>query len=175
LTSSKEEAVTWLTAKLASLSGPVPVHSYIKSGEFHGILFAQFRNALDRDTAVALLRSAGLTHHGKNIWAKEDLPIETRSPKCFLLGLKRALRAWGFSKINVDDDFTNLKLGSETGVAVECIDGKLRYKWHEKWANWKELQESMELREITQQAEDMLSKAQAPGKGKGAAKGNAQA
>ncbi|CAE8688875.1 unnamed protein product [Polarella glacialis] len=172
---SQQDAEAWLIDKLASLSGPMLVNTYIKSEEFRGILFAKFKDSFERDIAVALLRSASLKQSGQDVWAKEDLPIEARAPKSFLLGLKRLLKSWGFNKVTVDGGFTCLSMSSECAVTVKCSDGQLQYKWNDSWANWKDFQESQELRELTRQASDMLQKTQDNGKGKGKAKGAAQA
>ena len=72
---SIQNATTWLTNKLSTLHCPPHIGSYIKSQEFRGPIFAKFRSSIDRDTAVALLRSVELHEHGKRVWATQDLPL----------------------------------------------------------------------------------------------------
>ena len=85
----------------------------MKSKAFQGLMFAKFKSTTDRDIAVALLRSAELTEAGNRVWATQDLPLEKRTRKTFLLGLKWQLGEWGFMKreIEIDDDYSQLKVG----------------------------------------------------------------
>jgi len=52
------------------------------------MLFAKFLSTFERDTAVALLRSAGLQEGGARLWVTQDLPFFIRSRKMCLIGLK---------------------------------------------------------------------------------------
>ena len=60
------EATSWLQDKLASLSSPDPCKIYEK-GAWKEMIFAEFRKSVERDTAVGLLRTAGLQSGGKQI------------------------------------------------------------------------------------------------------------
>ena len=92
---SLQEATTWLTTKLSALQGPSHIGTYMKSQMFQGLLFAKFRNSVDRDTAVALLRSAEMQEKGKRVWATQDLPMMQRVQKVFIMGLRWQLGEWG--------------------------------------------------------------------------------
>ncbi|CAE8620531.1 unnamed protein product [Polarella glacialis] len=168
--SNKQEAEGWLQNKLAIMSGPVPIETFVKSGDFRGILFARFKNSSDRDKAVVLLRGAGLNHSGNDVWAKEDLPIQTRSTKAFLFGLKRVLKTWGFSNIHVDDNFKYITVGTEVVATDGCMEDQLLIKWHDAWSKWQEFQSSVEVGNLVQTATEMMNRARH--KGKGAAKGS---
>ncbi|CAE8592202.1 unnamed protein product, partial [Polarella glacialis] len=169
---SKTGASGWLKDKLSLLSGPQPMETYIKSGEFRGILFARFKDPVDRDMAVTMLRDAGLKHSGNDIWAKEDLPLELRTAKSFLLGLKRVLKSWGFGPVRADDNFSCLTVGTELVVDAGCSDGQFRIKWNDAWANWQELQTSPDVRNLIQAGTEMMTRSSQNVKGKGAAKGS---
>eukprot|EP00959_Pyramimonas_sp_CCMP1952_P419216 8781124-Pyramimonas_sp.AAC.1 len=56
---SLEAASAYIRDELNKLSGPISTNMYSK-GEFKNIIFAEFTTMLDRDTAVAQLRSAKL-------------------------------------------------------------------------------------------------------------------
>ena len=130
---SLQEATTWLTTKLSALQGPSHIGTYMKSQMFQGLLFAKFRNSVDRDTAVALLRNAEMQEKGKRVWATQDLPMMQRVQKVFIMGLRWQLGEWGFMKRDMqwDDKFTNLKVGPNVVVTVRsptrswCVTGPL--------------------------------------------------
>ena len=71
-------ASAWLRDKLSQCAGPQPHNSYMK-GDNTSILFVEFHNSLDRDTAVALIRSAALKHNGRTIRASPDRPPTERA------------------------------------------------------------------------------------------------
>ena len=77
------------------------IGTYMKSQTFQGLLFAKFKNTVERDTAVALLRGAELTEQGNRVWAVQDLPLQKRTRKIFLMSLKWQLAEWGFLKREV--------------------------------------------------------------------------
>ena len=52
-----QSATTWVTNTLVAMRGPSIISTYIKSEKFQALLFVQFASVVDRDTAVALLRS----------------------------------------------------------------------------------------------------------------------
>lgn len=145
----------------------------MKGSDFRGILFAKFDTAAERDSAVSLLRDAGLKHNGQEVWAKEDLPLEVRAAKNYLLSLKRTMKEWGFDHIQVDEGFTSLSVGPELVVSTTLVAGKLTPTWHSGWGSWDEFQNSPELRALADKSEEMLNRAGSGGKGKGAAKGAA--
>ena len=90
-----EKATLWLNDKLKTLNGLCQQGTYMKSPQFQGLLFAKFSSTCERDTAVAMLGSAGLREGGTRVWATQDLPLLTRARKMFLIGLKWQLTQWG--------------------------------------------------------------------------------
>ena len=67
---SLQDATRWLTSKLSAFQGPPHIGTYMKLQAFQGLLFAKFRSSVDRDTAVALLRSAEMHESGRRVWLR---------------------------------------------------------------------------------------------------------
>ena len=168
---SKDEASSWLHDKLKSLHGPMPMETYIKGDVFTGMLFAKFTSSAERDAAVSLLRGSGLKQGDKEFWAKEDLPIEDRARKSFLLSLRYLLNEKGTPKnlMKVDSSYNTFTYRRSEAVKVTIVDGCLDIKWAEDWKNWTAFQDSMELRDLIQRVSAMLTRADA---GTGHGKGN---
>jgi hypothetical protein len=160
------EAKEWLHDKLWSLWGPQPEEVYLK-GDFKGIMFARFESQVDRDKAKKLLKEAGLR-------AKPDLPVEKRSPKDLLFGLKHILGEWGYKRPNlrVDLEASTLKVGTELVVTVDVDDRSLKLTWGTDWKNWKELHEDTEVVQLIQKCSSLLLPQES---GKGKAKGKRKA
>ena len=168
------EASAWLNDKLTALTAPIPVDTYIKGGTFNGLLFAKFRNKLDRDAAVLRMRSASYQYGGNPVWARPDLPIEKRVPEGFLFGFKRQLVEWGFQRsiVRIDTDALNMKVGSELAVTAGVANGRLQCQWHGAWATWEDLHGSSELDVMMKKANDAIQRSR--GVGKGTTKGHTQ-
>ena len=79
-------------------------------------------------TTLQLLRNAELTQQGNRVWAAQDLPLQKRTRKIFLMSLKWQLAEWGLLKreFEVDDEFTQLKVGH---LVVS------KYPWRERKCN----------------------------------------
>eukprot|EP00439_Symbiodinium_sp_Y106_P038447 s7727_g4.t1 len=139
-------------------TGPSHIGTYMKSQMFQGLLFAKFRNSVDRDTVVALLRSAEMQEKGKRVWATQDLPMMQHVQKVFIMGLRWQLGEWGFMKRDMqwNDKFTNLKVGPDVVVTVRISNQKLVCDWSPEWAQWDDLQHSLELKQLIQRANDKL-------------------
>ena len=169
---SQATAVSWLHGKLLSLSGPAPKLTYIKSDAFQGILFATFDTQLDRDTAVSLLRSAGLQ---QGIWASPDRPPPVRSARKFLFGAKRILKEKFHSPyaIRVDEDLLTMTVGGELAIEIKVTGHEVDYKWADEWLNWAEFQNSPDIKQLKAEAEAILTRASQGLKGhaKGSTKG----
>ena len=166
---SLQQATLWLSKTLNSLSGPSHVGAYMKSKVFQGLMFAKFKSTTDRDIAVALLRSAELTEAGNRVWATQDLPLEKRTRKTFLLGLKWQLGEWGFMKreIEIDDDYSQLKVGSSVVLTLSIVGTHMQCNWVDTWAQWEDLQTSEELKQLLARASNSLQKmGGAKGRGK---------
>ena len=55
----------------------------MKNSSFQGLRFAKFKTVDERDLALGILRSAGLTNSDSKILATQDLRIPTRARKMF--------------------------------------------------------------------------------------------
>ena len=167
-----QSATTWVTNTLVSMRGPSIISTYIKSEKFQGLLFVKFASVVDRDTAVALLRSGSLKIGDSPVWATQDLPVPVRARKLFLMGLRWQLAQWGFWKqeIDINDDFTCMHIGKKMVVKVANGEGRLLFNWAEDWAQWAELQQSEELRQLIERSQTILQKHMGKGLGKSKSK-----
>ena len=106
-------------------------------------------------------------------WFKQDAPIRERAPLSFLLGLRWQVGEWGYSKkaIKVDEKALTLKFNGKEVVQVKVQPDKLHIEWLDpKWAVWKELHESVEIKTLIEAASKKIAQAgesEAKGKGKG--------
>jgi hypothetical protein len=167
---SLQEATTWLGEKLKDMNGPSHCGTYMKSSCFQGLLFAKFRSVYDRDTAVALLRSDTIMMGEKRVWATQDLPLQTRARKMFLLGLRWQLGQWGFVKreMVIDENYDTLSIEGKVIVKIVISQHDLDIQWADEWARWQEFQECQELVEIGRKSKAVLEK-----RGKGGGKSKA--
>jgi hypothetical protein len=171
---SLHEATQWLTQKLQEMNGPTHVGTYMKAAAFDGLLFAKFRSTYERDTAVALFRSANIQVGDRRVWATEDLPVPVRARKLFLLGLRWQLGQCGFvkKKMSVDDTYERLVIGGKVVVKVEVVNKDIQVTWADDWAAWQELQDSQEIADLCSRSKAIVEK---PGKGGGKSKAAATA
>jgi hypothetical protein len=165
-----EESETWVRDKLWSLYAPPPAEVFKGRGDFKGVIFAKFATRSDRDEAVKLLKKEGLKEHGRDVWAKESLPIETRAPRTLLLGLKYLLKGWDIHA-KVDEGMTQLTVGVEKVLSVSISGNKLNIEWEEAWGAWEELVNYQEVKDLIAKSTTMLERANGKAKGKGPAKG----
>ena len=135
--SSMEEATQWLQDKLWTLYGPRVVETYTK-GDFRGLLFAKFTSVTDRDNAVTLLRRACCQENGQQVWMKPDLPIEPRTIKSFLFGMKYQLVQWGETKAAVwaDPEAGTLQIGKRFILTATIVDGRLHIHYEAGWEKY---------------------------------------
>eukprot|EP00439_Symbiodinium_sp_Y106_P069647 s2561_g12.t1 len=93
-----------------------------------------------------------------NEWATQDLPMMQRVQKVFIMGLRWQLGEWGFMKRDMewDDKFTSLKVGPNVAVTVRISNQKLVCDWSPEWAQWDDLQNSIELKQLIERANDKL-------------------
>ena len=157
---SPQQATSWLSDKLNALSCSPHIGTYMKSQTFQGLLFAKFKNTVERGTAVALLRSAELTEQGNRVWAAQDLPLQWRTRKIFLMNSKWQLAEWGFLKreFEFDDEFTQLKVGHLVVVKISVVGTEMQCAWADTWAQWEELQQGEELKQLLARANASLQK-----------------
>ena len=169
---SLPEATRWLNSQLSQLQCPKHVGTYMKSSSFQGLMFVKFKNVDDRDLAVGILRSAGLTSGDGKVWATQDLPIPTRARKMFLLSLRWQLGEWGFVKreIEIDECYTKMMIGGRVVVTVASEGESITFQWMDAWAQWDDFQKSDELKDLITKSNAILQK-QGKGGGKSKAAG----
>ena len=111
----EDEAATWLTDKLANLSGAKPRDIFTKGDDFRGIIFAKFADKSQRGDAVSVLRRARCQQDGKDVRAKPDLPFEERTMRHLAFGAKRVMTDWGYDKVGLwaDHEKGTLSLGGK--------------------------------------------------------------
>ncbi|CAK0836423.1 unnamed protein product [Prorocentrum cordatum] len=76
--------------------------------------------------------------------------------------LKKILCGWGFHKrnITVDDENAVLKVGGTIVAKAQVHGGALAVEWPStEWKDWKELQDSQELKDLIQQCQTDLASA----------------
>ena len=125
--------------------------TYIKSTSFNGLVFAKFASKLERNTAVALLRSVKFNEGDQTVWATQDLPPNVRARKLFLMRLRWQLGEWGFVKreIHMDEGYSNLMIEDQLILQVsDKADGVLQLAWSSEWANWEKFQQAPELHRL---------------------------
>ena len=168
----RDEAVTWLSDKLWSLYGPKPVESYCK-GDFKGILFAKFASKGERDTAVALLRSAGYEHEGKKVWAKPDMPLEARTVRSFVFAAKNVMNAWGWHELDLwaDPDAGTLKLAGEVVISASVKNGALCVEYGAGWEAYYNTADHPEMKQLIVDSDSKIKKGAGKGGDKATAKG----
>ena len=175
--SSLCEASKWLNDILWEAYAPIPIETFVKtiSGEFFGVFCARFASASDRIKALSIVKRKLVELGGKQVWANTDLPTEISAPEQFLLGLKKQLVAWGFTRAsvraNIDGPSKNLKAQGKVVLIVTCVDGCLVCDWAETWKLWEVLQKNRELETLTDDCNKKLTGG-GKGKGKEGGKGN---
>ena len=127
----------------------------------------------ERDKGIAALKTSGMT----GLWVSQDRVLEDRVVGSFMLGLKRQLIEWGFSRREVQVELEKgpavMKVGGKEVLVTRVVGGKLVLSWEDAgWKEWTDLAESGEYEALLAKAEDTLSKAGAGGKAKG--KGRAE-
>ena len=145
---------------------PQPEEVYCK-GDFKGLVFTKFPSQTDRAEAVKALKKAGLKENGREVWAKEHLPVEIRAPKGLFLGLKHLLNGWEIHGAKVSEEMTELKVGTEPVLSVTISNNKLDIIWASAWGEWKELVEDPDVLQLIEKAKQMVERVPMKSKGKG--------
>ena len=110
------------------------------------------------------------------MWCKKDLPVESRVPLSFLLGLRWQLVQWGtFTKSHVrvkeENGEVTMTIGRVPVVSVTVLGKTIKINWLDPaWATWEDLHKSKEMSSLTSIANGKLDKSAeglAKGKGKG--------
>ena len=157
---SRAEAQAWLKDKLTVLQGPAPVQIYGK-GTFQGMMFAEFKDQYDRDLAVTLLKTAGLQHNGKPVWASQDRDPVERAARNFCFGLKKVFKEeWNIPynvKISEERPYT-MTVGGELALTAHVSPGEVVHEWHGAWATWDELHSSAEVRMLLEKSQALIKR-----------------
>ena len=146
---------------------------YFKGDDFIGLAFAKFATTRAAEDVVRKMSIAKLLVGENEVWCKKDLPLDKRVPLSFLLGTRRQLIDWGYSKqkVKVKDEDNALVIGGVTVLKAVVHDYQLKLDWaSDYWKNWAELVDSQEFKKLLGRAEESLKKAR-DDKGKGDGKG----
>ena len=129
--------------------------------------------------AVNILREAQLKCGEKQVWANEDLALETRVPEGFLFGCKELLVGFGYKRqiIHVDTDKQELKINGQIVISATVNCSILKIDYHGDFTEWDEFKANSEVNVLRSKASDSLTKTGGVEKGteKGAGKGVAPA
>ena len=165
-----EAAERIVKSKLNDKHMEEPSAVYHKGDEFKGIVFAKFTTEKVAEDIVKAI-SGGKNKGEDTIWCKKDLPLNKRVPMSFLLGVRKQLINWGFTKsrVRVQEDTNTLTVAGQPIMKAIVVGGSLTVDWtSQEWKDWTELVDSSEFKELTKKAEESLKKAEdAKGKGKG--------
>eukprot|EP00434_Breviolum_minutum_P039610 symbB.v1.2.035178.t1/scaffold4680.1/size38694/1 len=157
---SLAQAQAWLKDKLTVLQGPAPVQIYGK-GTFQGMMFAEFKDQFDRDLAVTLLKTAGLQHNGKPVWASQDRDPVERAARNFCFGLRKVFKEeWNIPynvKISEEKPYT-MTVGGELALTAHVSPGEVVHEWHGAWATWDELHSSAEVWVLLEKSQALIKR-----------------
>ena len=157
------------------MGGPISKNIYSK-GEFKNILFAEFDAMLDRDTAVALLRSGNIKRGTNFVWASPDREPAERAARNFCFGLKHILKKELDNPyiINVTDEAPyQVHVGGQLALTVHVGPEGVNREWEEEWKNWNELQTHPTVTALVEKCDSLVRRSRAGMKGeaKGQSKG----
>ena len=76
------------------------------------------------------------------------------------MSLRWQFAEWGFLKreFEIDDEFTQLKVTHLVVVKISVAGTEMQCAWADTWAQWKELQQSEELKQMLARANASLQK-----------------
>ena len=171
---SFEAAEEWIRRKTREFNLSEPADMYHKGDEFTGVVFAKFPDAQTSQQIVQKMRRSPAKVEEKTIWCKLDRQLEDRTQLAFLLGLRRQLIMWEtYTKreVRVNEEELTMTVGRVLVLSTSIMDGTLKLHWlDDAWNAWTELQESQEVQQLIETANEKFSKAGAmnsKGKGKG--------
>ena len=174
---SFEAAKDFIDTSMKTLQLPTPAIVYYKGDDFAGTIFAKFETLRAANEVVTKVSQSTIK---ANVWCKKDLPLETRCPLSVLLGLRRQLINWGFNRraIRVKDDTLSMTIEGKPILTATTSSDQVSLDWLDQtWKEWKELQDSAELKLLIDRANDTLKNAAAKrtkGDGKGKPAGTGQ-
>ena len=108
-------------------------------GEFNNILFAEFGTMLDRDTAVALIRSGNLQRADKTVWSTPDRQASDRAARKFVFGLKYLLKNDMQNPYAIrlsDQSPYEVHVGGQLALTVTVGDTSIEKRWEDTWEKW---------------------------------------
>ena len=85
-------------------------------------MFIKFTSAVKRDEAILKFNSLVNSPDDNQTTMREDLPIEVRALKNFLLGLKYLLKSWGMAR-------TSLRADTKSTLVDTCCELRIRNKY----------------------------------------------
>ena len=130
-------------------------------GTFQGMILAEFKDQFDRDLAVTLLRTAGLQHNGKPVWASQDRGPVERAARNFGFGLKKVFKEeWNIPynvRISEEKPYT-MTVGGELALTAHVSPGEVVHEWHGAWANWDELHSSAQVKVLLEKSQALITR-----------------
>ena len=167
---SFEAAERIVKGKLKDKGLEEPSAVYHKGDEFKGIVFAKFTAEKVAEEVVKAISAE--RHTGEEtIWCKKDLPLNRRVPLSFLLGVRKQLINWGFTKsrVRVQEENNTLTVAGQPVMHATTDGSSITIDWiNQEWKVWAELVDSSEFKDLLKKAEESWKKAEeAKGKGKG--------
>ena len=171
---SFEDANRWMFDQVKKFELPAPLDTYHKGEDFKGLLFCKFPTAQAAKTTIEVFNGKAIKFKEYPVWCKHDLPLEPRTCRSFLLGLRRQLILWGSTtkkSLKVPGDSSVLEWDDTPVVSASVHENKLQLTWlGQAWKEWQEFQSSPELQTLVETANQKLSQA-AEKKSKGTGKG----
>jgi hypothetical protein len=175
----ENEAMAWISRHIKSFQIGAPEDVYFKGDTFKGLLFCKFDRMETADMAIKEFKKLKpdfkVWSEVFKAWFKQDAPAMERAQVSFLLGLRWQLGEWGQSKKNfkVDEKTLTMKVNGKEVIRVSIQNDKFHVTWEDqKWTEWRELQDSEELKALIEVATNKIEQAganAAKGKGKGKA------
>ena len=150
-----EEAKQWLRTEFVAKKCPNEEEIYYKGDNFNGLLFARFASQADRDQVVRKFRFNKLSHNGKEVRCKQDLPVDKRFVYSVLFGF-RYLVCKDWSRYNnnvvkVDMNSNTVKIRGQEVMTI-TFDGTAPDIVYE--AGWKDWLQCPQWEEMVQSAHD---------------------
>ena len=146
---------------------------YSKGEQFNGVLFF---NLPDADIVTKIFNTMSNTsvyHQDTSIRFKKDIPLKQRAPLGVLLGLRWQLGEWGYNKaaIKVNDAMLTMAVAGKQVLSIRTQGEDVVLDWKDQeWKEWTQLQNSNELKQLTENANRKLKQAADATKGLGKGK-----
>ena len=172
-----EAAMGWIQNHCKA-NGITQPHEMFFKTEYRGFVFAKCGSTEEKNKLIASITDAAKKMPiagNKQLFAKEDLPIDIRLAENCLFQIKRMLTAWGYNKssikVETDSNPKILKIAGKEIVQATVHEYKLNMKWSDgEWETWEALQSSEQLGAIKKDVQGKLDQAKASGMSKGKGK-----